>query len=102
LPKRIQWTYEAELDYIFELKKGNWIVGFLDNEGNPFECPTATNQRLVQKLQRFETSGFTGMLKVTVELNEKLNGKDKQYPILVDVERVRDSARGIAASVKSM
>jgi len=89
--KRVKWTYEAELDYVLECEKGEWVIGFLDENGNPYECPKTDDLRLVEKLKKLEESGQTSKLKVTVEINEKTDEKNKQYPILIDVSvRKRD------------
>jgi hypothetical protein len=87
----VKWTYEAELDYVLECEKGEWVIGFLDENGNPYECPKTDDLRLVEKLEKLEESGQTSKLKVTVEINEKTDEKNKQYPILIDVSvRKRD------------
>jgi len=91
---RVKWTYEAELDYVLECEKGEWIIGFLDENGNPYECPKTDDLKLVEKLEKLEESGQTSQLKVTVEINEKIDEKNKQYPILIDVSvRKRDCRR---------
>ena len=84
MSKRIKWTYKAELDYILELEKGKWVIGFLNEKGNPYECPTTIDQKLVEKL-KLEESRQANRLKVTVEINEKMDEKNRQYPILIDV-----------------
>lgn len=90
--KRVKWTYEAELDYIIESmkKKGEWIIGFLNDEGNPYECPHTSDSELVNKLKELDTQGLSSKLRVTVEINEKLDKWGKQYPTLVEVETVKD------------
>ncbi|MEM2111300.1 MAG: hypothetical protein QXX08_05410, partial [Candidatus Bathyarchaeia archaeon] len=80
--KRVKWTYEAELDYVLPCGKGEWVIGFLDEDGNPYECPKTDDIRLVEKLKKLEESGQTSRLQVTVEINEKMDENDKQYPIL--------------------
>ena len=84
MKKRIKWIYEAELDYILELSPGEWVIGFLDEEGNPYECPITTDEALVRKLEKLACSGKK--LRVTVEINEEMNGAQRQYPTLIDVE----------------
>ena len=92
--KRVKWTYEAELDYVLDCEKGEWVIGFLDENGNPYECPKTNDLKLVEKLKKLEESGQTSKLEVTVEINEKMDEKNKQYPILIDVSvRKRDCRR---------
>lgn len=92
--KRVKWTYEAELDYVLECEKREWVIGFLDENGNPYECPKTNDLKLVEKLKKLEESGQTSKLKVTVEINEKMDEKNKQYPILIDVSvQKRDCRR---------
>jgi hypothetical protein len=79
--KRVKWTYEAELDYIMEVANGEWVIGFLNKDGNPYECPHTAEETLIRKLEKLEGK----RLKVTVEINEKLDRWDKQYPKLLDV-----------------
>lgn len=85
--KRIKWTYKAELDYIMEGPSGDWIVGFLDKEGNPYECPHTSDIALVEKLKRLDDTYPTPRLKVTVEINEKLDSHGEQHPKLLDVAK---------------
>ncbi len=84
LKRRISWTYEAELDYIVESAPGEWVIGFLSREGNPYECPTTKDEALVQKLEKLAKKGKK--LRVTVEINEKLDEYGRQYPTLIDVQ----------------
>ena len=70
---RVGWTYYAELDYIIDAGKGKWVIGFLNDEGNPYEFPTTTDQGLVKKLEKLEESGLAKKLKVTVEVDDKLD-----------------------------
>jgi len=84
MKKRIKWTYEAELDYILENEKGKWVIGFLDKEGNPYECPITTDSKLVEKLDKLATSARR--LRVTVEINKELDEAKRQYPTLIGVE----------------
>jgi hypothetical protein len=88
--KRIRWTYEAEFDYILPRENGECVVGFLDEEGNPYECPTTTDPELVEKLGKLQELGLTGRLKVTVEVNEELDDKNRQYPTLISVEVIHE------------
>jgi hypothetical protein len=67
--RRIKWTYKAKLDYISKCASGEWVVGFLDEEGNPYECPTTNDENLINKLKKLEFK----KLKVIVEVNEKLD-----------------------------
>jgi len=83
--KRKKWTYKAELDYVLECPSGEWVIGFLDEEGNPYECPHTTDDNLIKKLEELEFK----KLKVTVEVNEKLDSKGKQYPELLDVAEAK-------------
>ena len=78
---RVKWTYIAQLDYISKRASGEWVIGFLDEEGNPSECPTTTDENLINKLKKLEFK----KLKVTVEVDEKLDRWGKQYPKLLDV-----------------
>ena len=82
MKKRIKRTYEAELDYVLESEKGKWVIGFIDEEGNPYECPTTTDSKLVEKLEKLEFC----RLKVTVEVDNELDEKGRQYPLLIDVQ----------------
>jgi hypothetical protein len=82
---RVRWTYYAELDYIIDAGKGKWIIGLLNDEGNPYECPTTTDQRLVKKLEKLEKSDLAKELEVTVEGDDKLDKWGKRYPVLIDV-----------------
>ena len=50
--RRKKWTYEAELDYISKCASGEWVIGFLDEEGNPYECPHTTDAKLIRKLRK--------------------------------------------------
>jgi hypothetical protein len=81
---------EAELDYILESEKGEWIIGFLDSEGNPYECPHTTNAELIKKLDELDRHGLANRLRVNVEINEKLDRYHKQYPTLIDVKAIDD------------
>lgn len=83
--RRIKWTYKAELDYVLEYAPGEWVVGFLDDEGNPYECPHTTNKNLIRKLRKLDFK----KLKVTVEIN-KLDKRGKQYPKLLDVAEAKE------------
>lgn len=87
--KRVKWTYVAEFDYALEKHKGEWVMGFLDDEGNPFECPTTTDQKLVEKLKKLTRTDTNRKLKVTVEIDNKLDKWNKQYPVLIDVHATR-------------
>ena len=83
MSKRIKWTYEAKLDYILEGEHGKWAIEFLNEEGNPYECPITTDPKLVEKLEKLEELGLAGRLRVAVEINKKLDEKNRQYPILI-------------------
>jgi hypothetical protein len=85
MPKRVKWTYVAEFDYVLEIGKGKWIMGFLNDEGNPYECPTTTDRKIVEKLKKLVESETTRKLELTVEVDDKLDKWSKQYPILIDV-----------------
>lgn len=84
--RRIKWTYKAELDYISKYASGEWVIGFLDVEGKPYECPTTTDENLIRKLKELEFK----KLKVTVEVNDKLDKWGKQYPKLLDVAEAKE------------
>jgi len=84
--KRIKWTYKAELDYVLEKCPGEWVIGFLNDEGAPYECPHTTDENLIRKLEKLESK----KLKVTVEINKKLDKKGKQYPKLLDVAEAKE------------
>lgn len=88
MSKRVRWTYAAELDYVVGDDKGKWVVGFLNDEGNPYECPTTSGRELVEGLHRIWESGTTKRIEVTVEIDEKLDKWGKQYPVLVDVHEL--------------
>jgi hypothetical protein len=83
MKKRIKWTYEAELDYILEFAPREWVIGFLDQEGNPYECPHTRDEALIRKLEKLGNTGKK--LRVTVEVDEKLDASGKQHPKLLDV-----------------
>lgn len=82
--KRVKWTYVAEFDYILERRKGEWVVGFLNDENYPYECPTTTDLHLVKKLKKI-VKAEDKKIEVTVEIDEKLDKQGKQHPVLVDV-----------------
>jgi len=84
--RRIEWIYKAELDYITKDASGVWVVGFLDEEGNPCECPHTTDENLIRKLKKLEFK----KLKVTVEVNDNLDKWGKQYPKLLDVAEAKE------------
>jgi hypothetical protein len=88
-PNRVKWTYVAEYDYILEAGEGKWIIGFLNDEGNPYECPTTTDRKLVEKLEKLVVTDMDRKLMVTVEINNELDKWDKQYPVLIDVRAAR-------------
>jgi hypothetical protein len=81
---RVRWIYCAKLNYLIEAGKGKWIIGFLNDEGNPYECPTTTDQRLVEKLEKLEKSDLAKELEVTVEGDDKMDKWGKRYPVLID------------------
>ena len=83
--KRIKWTYDATFDYVTEAGKGKWVIGFLNDEGNPYECPTTTDHNIVEKLQKLVGTDMTRKLKVTVDVDNKRDKWGKQYPVLIDV-----------------
>ena len=87
MKKRVKWAYEAEFDYILPLSEGKWVIGFLDEEGNPYECPTTTDSKLIDRLEKLTAFDSSRRLRVTVEINEKLDRHGKQYPKLVGVSR---------------
>jgi len=82
--KRKKWSYKATLDYIKECEKGKWVIGFLDEDGNPYECPTTTNRELVEKVGKLSEQ----KLKVIVEVNEAPNEYGSEFPTLIDVEEI--------------
>jgi len=84
--KRIKWTYIAEFDYIQELERGKWVVGFLNEEGSPYECPITDDPKLVEKLLKLIENSEVRKLRVTVEINEEPDKYGRQYPILINVE----------------
>jgi len=90
-PKRVKWTYEAEIDYIHECgsKKGEWVMGFLDEEGNPYECPRSSNVALVDKVKELYLKPSAKWVRVTVETNEKMDRFHKEYPTLINIEAVK-------------
>jgi len=79
--RRIKQTYKAELDYTSQSASGEWVIGFLDENGNPYECPHTTDENLIRKLKKLEFK----KLKVTVEINEKPDSWGREYPKLLDV-----------------
>jgi hypothetical protein len=96
--KFMRWTYEAELDYAFGFEKGTWVLGFLNEEGAPFECPHSSDPKLIEKLRDLERLGLDKRLWVTVKINRELDEYGKQYPILIDIrpspirQKLRDSS----------
>jgi len=47
----------------------------------PYECPHTRDEALIRKLQKLEGR----WLKVTVEVDEKLDASGKQHPKLLDI-----------------
>ena len=85
MKERKKWKYEAEFDYILPVENDEWVIGFLDEEGNPYECPHTADKNLIEKLKKLEFK----KLRVTVEVNEKLDRYGKQYPKLLNVAEAK-------------
>ena len=81
-PKRVKWTYKAQLDYISAPnKKGEYVLGFHNSEGEVYECPITTDTELIKKLEEISMLSPTGLLRVTVEVNEKMDSVGREFPV---------------------
>ena len=83
--KRVKWTYVANFDYFGKADKDEWVIGFLNEEGSPYECPRTKDSKLIEKLKELVGTDPSKKLKVTVEINYKPDKWGSEYPILVDV-----------------
>jgi hypothetical protein len=88
--KAKRWTYVAETDYLVPKDNGTWVAGFLDDDGNSYECPLIKNATVLKKAQEvFNSSRYA---RVTVELHSPTEIQ-RQNPILVNIAPARRSTK---------
>lgn len=93
--KRIRWTYEAEFDYIGErenpeTKEKGLIVGFLEEDGTPYECPTTYDEKMVERIKKLDSSpSRPKWVRVTVEINDKKDELGREFPTIIAIKPLK-------------
>ena len=93
MKKKVKWTYEANWDYLQRIDEENWIIGFLDDEGIPYECPLIKDKKLIEKVKEIDKRNPSCRVKATVETDEKPDELGQQHPVLIEIEETKETPK---------